>query len=117
MKRGLLTNFIICLLLYIVIPWTIMKLWGTNVIFTVLLWLLFIVNPLYGVTYSYIFTKKYGLNIWLILTYPIVFLPAVWLVYNTSAWVYPVIYTVLVSLTSVITHIISITSKEENMII
>lgn len=92
-KKDLIIIFVIGLILFYVLPLiatllpAVTGLWG-------LIGLLVMINPTYGFIASVIYTKRNGFKADIPVMIGVLFLPAVYLFYNSTALIYVVIYVV-----------------------
>lgn len=73
---------------------------------------LLIINPLYSIISAHIFTAKHGFKWYLPFLIALLFIPAVYILYNDSALVYAAAYGILALLSSLIRAAINSANKK-----
>ena len=106
MKKSIIILIVITLLIYNIIP-IINDIFPNSINYTFLtdLW---IINSLYALISSFVMSKKYGFNIWIIFLISILFAPTMLIFYNTSALIFMIIYLILAFISSLLGRFIYI---------
>jgi len=100
-KRGLVIALIFGIVFYYGIP--IIAMFFTPIITkSLLFYSLLLLNPLYALTCGYILTARYGFKWFYPVCIAILFLPAVYIIYNDSALIYVLAYGTLALVSSLV---------------
>ena len=104
-KRGLVIALIFGVIFYYGIP--IIATFFTPIITkSLLVYSLLLLNPIYALTFGYILTAKYGFKWYYPVCIAVLFIPAVYILYNDSALIYVLAYGTLALVSSIVRVII-----------